>query len=219
MSSDISSIHRRLPVYLVLDCSGSMQGEAIQAVETGFRTFLSELQYDPAALETVWVSLITFASTAQQVIPLTEIAEFELVSLHPGGGTALGAAVDVVNECIQREVRKTTREQKGDWQPLVFVLTDGEPTDIWQDSIDRFRTEVGAMVIACGAGPAVNDETLKRLGDKVVRLQDTQPGTFRNFMQWVSTAVTTASQVAGTSATGSARLGGKPQAGSINFVK
>jgi uncharacterized protein YegL len=219
MSQNTASIYRRLPVYLLLDCSGSMHGEAIQAVEQGFRTFLGELKHDPQALDTVWLSVITFASTAQQVVPLTEIAECEPVPLEPGGSTALGAAIDIVNECIRREVRKTSREQKGDWKPMVFILTDGEPTDIWQESIDRFRGEVSAMVIACGAGPEVNDETLKRLGDKVIRLRDTQPGTFRSFMQWVSTAVTTASQVAGTSATDTAKLGGEPQTQTITFVK
>lgn len=34
---------RRLPVYLLLDCSGSMMGEPIEAVRQGVKALLSEL--------------------------------------------------------------------------------------------------------------------------------------------------------------------------------
>ena len=40
---------RRLPVYLLLDCSGSMTGEPIEAVRQGVKALLSELRGDPQA--------------------------------------------------------------------------------------------------------------------------------------------------------------------------
>ena len=40
---------RRLPVYLVLDCSGSMAGEPIEAVRSGVKTLLGDLRGDPMA--------------------------------------------------------------------------------------------------------------------------------------------------------------------------
>ena len=55
---------RRLPVYLVLDVSGSMSGEPIEAVRMGLKQLLSDLQDNPQALETVWLSVITFGSSA-----------------------------------------------------------------------------------------------------------------------------------------------------------
>jgi len=64
---------RRLPVYLLLDCSGSMSGEPIEAVRQGIDHLLSELRGDPNALETVWLSVITFSSVARQAVPLTEL--------------------------------------------------------------------------------------------------------------------------------------------------
>ena len=51
---------RRLPVYLLLDCSGSMMGEPIEAVRQGVKALLSELKGDPQALETAYLSVITF---------------------------------------------------------------------------------------------------------------------------------------------------------------
>jgi uncharacterized protein YegL len=208
---ELSSVNRRLPVYLLLDCSGSMAGDAIQSVQTGLKALLSDLRQEPQALDTVWLSLITFASAAELVVPLTDIGEFEPIPLTAGGGTALGAAVDLLAERIEHEVRKTTPDQKGDWKPLVFILTDGEPNDVWEESVDRFRAENRAVMIACGAGPGVNDQTLQRLGDKVIRLSDTRPGTLGAFMQWVSAAVSTASQAVGTLAGGTEDFGPVPE--------
>ena len=51
---------RRLPVYLLLDTSGSMHGEPIEAVKNGMQILLSTLRQDPYALETAYLSLIAF---------------------------------------------------------------------------------------------------------------------------------------------------------------
>jgi uncharacterized protein YegL len=189
---------RRLPVYLLLDCSGSMAGEPIAALEVGFKALLGDLRNDPQALETVWLSVITFASTAEVVVPLTEVNDFHPPELAAQGTTALGEALDLLADRIRAEVRSTRADRKGDWKPLVFILTDGEPTDDWERSVEDFRLRGLATVVACGAGPEVNDETLRRLGEKVVRLKDTQPGTLGAFMKWVSASVATTSQRLGT---------------------
>ncbi len=60
---------RRLPVYLLLDTSGSMHGEPIEAVKNGVQTLLTTLKQDPYALETAYVSVITFDSSARQAVP------------------------------------------------------------------------------------------------------------------------------------------------------
>ena len=51
---------RRLPIYLVLDVSGSMRGEPIEAVRLGVQSLVQTLIQDPYALETAYLSLITF---------------------------------------------------------------------------------------------------------------------------------------------------------------
>ncbi len=70
---------RRLPVYLLLDTSGSMHGEPIEAVKNGVQTLLTTLKQDPYALETAYVSVITFDSTARQAVPLTDLLSFNLL--------------------------------------------------------------------------------------------------------------------------------------------
>ena len=55
---------RRLPVYLLLDTSGSMSGEPIEQVKNGVQMLVASLRQDPYALETAWLSVITFSSGA-----------------------------------------------------------------------------------------------------------------------------------------------------------
>lgn len=62
---------RRLPIYLLLDTSGSMSGEPIEAVKNGVQLLETTLKQDPYALETAYISVITFDASAQQVTPLT----------------------------------------------------------------------------------------------------------------------------------------------------
>jgi|SRR5208283_1346005 len=218
MADDLGSTARRLPVYLLLDCSGSMNGEPITAMEMGLKTLLGDLRNDPQALETVWLGVITFSSMAEEIIPLTDINQFSPPELTASGTTALGEAIDLLAECIRNEVRFTREDQKGDWKPLVFILTDGEPTDDWHKSVENFRLRGLATIVACGAGPEVNDATLKRLGDKVVRLKDTQPGTLGAFMKWVSASVATTTHSLGTQVKTGDRLPDVPEGGGINVV-
>ena len=69
---------RKLPIYLLLDTSGSMHGEPIEAVKNGVEMLVSTLRNDPYALETAYLSVITFNTNAQQLVPLTELEQFRL---------------------------------------------------------------------------------------------------------------------------------------------
>ena len=130
---------RRLPVYLLLDTSGSMYGEPIEAVKNGVQTLISTLRSDPYALETAYISVLTFNTTAQQVTPLTELAQFQQPNLEASGCTALGGVLSLLAQKVDQEVTKTTAEVKGDWRPLVFIMTDGAPTDDLNAGLTEFK--------------------------------------------------------------------------------
>ena len=120
---------RRLPVYFLIDVSESMVGEPIKQVQDGMRSIIQELRTDPYALETVFVSVIAFAGKARTLQPLTELYKFYPPVFPVGGGTSLGAALNFLMDDIDKSVVKTTLEQKGDWKPIIFLFTDGTPTD------------------------------------------------------------------------------------------
>ena len=69
---------RRLPVYLLLDTSGSMRGAPIEAVRNGVETLLAAIRRDPYALETAYLSVVTFGLEVKQDVPLTEVSLFHL---------------------------------------------------------------------------------------------------------------------------------------------
>jgi len=184
---------RRLPVYLLLDCSGSMYGEPIEAVKNGVQVLVSTLRQDPYALETAYLSIITFDSSAQQVSPLTELAAFQQPNIQASGCTALGEALALLSQKADQEVTKTTPEQKGDWKPLVFIMTDGEPTDDLNKGLAEFKKRKWGMVVACAAGSGANTATLKKITECVVSLDTADSATIKAFFKWVSASVSSGS--------------------------
>ncbi len=187
---------RRLPVYLVLDCSESMAGPAIEAVERGVQMLISELRGNPLALETAYLSVITFARRAQQVVPLTELIQFQPPRLSVRTGTSLGAALKLLVESLRRDVVRTTSTVKGDYKPLVFLLTDGQPTDNYAPAAAALRAANNpriANIYAIGCGPDVDVEVLREITDIVLHMPEVSPEGLRKFFMWLSASVQSAS--------------------------
>ncbi len=192
----IAAIERRLPVYLLLDCSESMVGEGIDALNRGVQTLMMDLHSHPYALETVWLSIITFADRAEQVVPLTELVRARVPPLRVRPGTALGHALDLLGAAVRREVRTTTAEVKGDWRPMVFLLTDGTPTDDWRAAAGRLRALPGSRpmnLITVGCGDEVDPAVLMELSNTVLMMRD-NPDSFRSLFRWISASLSATSQ-------------------------
>jgi uncharacterized protein YegL len=183
--------NRRLPVYVLADCSGSMMGDPIESVKNGLRMLHANLLGDPSAVESAYLSIITFNSTAQQIIPLTEVAAFNPPDLAAGGTTSLGGALRILSDCLASEVRKNTGEIKGDWKPLVFILTDGAPTDNWSPYADQIKhaKPSPANIIAVACGTDADPVPLKQITDTVLIMRDMSAESFKQFFKWVSASV------------------------------
>lgn len=184
---------RKLPVYLLLDTSGSMYGEPIEAVKNGLQVLVSALKQDPYALETAYLSIITFNSIAKQDVSLTELALFKEPNLVANGTTSLGQALSLLAERIEQEVTKTTYDVKGDWRPIVFIMTDGEPTDDFAKGLAEFKKTKCGMVIACAAGHSANVQVLQQITENVVQLDTADSATIKAFFKWVSASVSAGS--------------------------
>jgi uncharacterized protein YegL len=184
---------RRLPVYLLLDTSGSMRGEPIEAVNTGIRVLISALRQDPHAIESVHTSIITFDVEARIVVPLTAIDELQLptITAPQSGPTHLGAALQMLEAQMRFEIRHSTSDQKGDWAPYLFVMTDGKPSDrlLYNDQCPRIRKMGFGSIIGCIAGPKASKEDLTSLCDHIVTLDTMDSTAFTSLFKWVSAAI------------------------------
>ncbi len=192
---------RRLPVYILADRSGSMDGEPIVAVNQGMGFLKSELESDPRAVDMAWVSVISFGGDATLDVPLTEVMAFYPPTLYANGSTPLGAALRLLNQSIDNDLTLATAQHTGDYKPLVFLFTDGEPTDEWQGPAQEVKhraTAKTANIIAIGCGPQVNESTLRQISESVLMMDKVTPGNFKALFQWISMSVKIASQKAPT---------------------
>lgn len=183
---------RRLPIYFLIDVSESMVGEPIKNVQLGMKEIIQELRTDPYALESAYISIIAFAGSAHQIQPLIELSQFYPPLEYPiGSGTALGCALDFLSSSIEREVMKNTTTQKGDFKPLIFLFTDGSPTDNYRAAFDRWNCKhrKGTNLVAVSIGDNVNTKILGQITENVLLLKNTKASDFRNFFKWVSQSI------------------------------
>ncbi|HLZ60093.1 MAG TPA: VWA domain-containing protein [Ktedonosporobacter sp.] len=197
---------RHLPVYLLLDASGSMEGAPIESVRQGLELFQREVSTDPFARDVVKVGIITFASDARLINDrLVPITEFSAPGLVASGVTRLDLAFKVLLQSMSREpdvVKAVRGGQKGDWKPAVFVLTDGLPTDedgnvtdrLWQPErdaiINRPKGQLKpSTIVAVGCGPNVDDATLKNISTGTAFRMGTDSTAFVTLFQYLSQSI------------------------------
>jgi uncharacterized protein YegL len=89
----------RLPV---LDTSGSMHGEPIEAVKNGVQTLLTT-EAGPICFRNCVCVGYYFHSSAHQAVPLTDLLSFNLPSLTASGTTALGEALSLIANRIDQK--------------------------------------------------------------------------------------------------------------------
>jgi uncharacterized protein YegL len=158
--------------HLLLDTSASMSGAPLEALKQGLQllcgTFISRSR------RPVHVGLIGYDSTARQIEPMRAVDEFGLPKLEAGGSSGLGGAF-----------RLLARTMPQHDPSLVYIFTDGEPTDDWEDAVQPLRSRTQKLVvIACG--PKANTATLEPIVDKAFQVRELTPDllfeTFRAFV-------------------------------------
>lgn len=187
---------RRLPIYFLLDVSESMVGENHRKLEEGMDTIVRGLRRDPHALETVYLSAIAFAGKATTIAPLVELVSFYSPKLPLGSGTSLGRALTHLMSEIDKNAVRTTADRKGDWRPIVFLLTDGKPTDAYASAVKRWKESYASKVslVAIALGRFADLAVLKDLTETVLVLERTGAAEFTKFVAWVTASVSAQSK-------------------------
>ena len=193
---------RRLPVYFLLDTSGSMNGEPIQALNNALSSMIYSLRTDAQAQETLWISIVTFDREVKEIVSLTDLQSFQLpeITCPQSGPTFTGRGLQLIYQKATTEIRKGTPDQKGDWRPLLFVFTDGKPSDIqlYREMIPKVKQLNFGTIIGCAAGKLADDSVLKELCDTVVHIDTADSTTLRQFFKWVSDTIEQGNKSMGT---------------------
>ena len=175
----------RCACLLLLDNSGSMAGAPIDALNAGLRTFQSDIQEDSLAKQRVEIAILTFGGTVTTVQEFVSAREFSAPQLIATGGTPMGEAI--VKGIQKVKDRKQAYKDSGVlyYQPWVFMITDGAPTDEWKHAAELVQREIAAKSMAFFAVAVNNADvvTLKAITDRVIKLDGIS---FRELFLWLS---------------------------------
>jgi uncharacterized protein YegL len=212
VSDDIrgGTARRALRFIVLVDVSGSMTGDKIQAVNRAIRECIPEMrknnQDNPFA--EMFVEVITFSTGARWHVNRISVEEFSWRDLEADGVTDLGAALDLVTNALDVQ-----NMGKRNLPPVLLLLSDGGPTDDWENALRRFEAtpwgSPGRTVrIAVAIGEGADKSVLARFtGSEETVLNADRAATLVQLIKWASISVTR-SHSTSMASTGSGGIGG-----------
>ncbi len=179
----------RCPVILLLDTSTSMSGQPINELNAGVVTFKDEVQKDEKARLRVEVAIITISDEKPQIVQdFVTINEFNPQILTTSGRTPMGQAIELALDKLEG-FKKTCKDIGiSYYQPWVVLITDGAPTDDWQNAAQRVEEATTAKKLcffAIGVRNAQID-TLKQIAPSSTPPVMLEGLKFQELFRWLS---------------------------------
>jgi uncharacterized protein YegL len=187
----------RCPCILLLDTSGSMQGEAINSLNEGLQTFRQELNQDNLAKKRVEVAIVTFNSEVEVVQDFVTADEFDPPTLTAQGLTQMGTAILAGLDML--DVRKAMYRANGVtyYRPWIFLITDGEPQgeldSVLEQAVQRIKDDEANKRVAFFA-VGVEAANITRLSEIVRNPLKLKGLNFKELFIWLSASMQRVSQ-------------------------
>ncbi|MDQ0375986.1 vWA domain-containing protein [Cellulomonas humilata] len=150
-----------LPVILLLDVSLSMSGGKIDSLNTAVAEMLASFQGSEGSETEIDVAVITFGGTVELAQPLASARTIQWTGLSTSGNTPMGTALRMAKAMIEDKAVVPSRA----YRPTVVLVSDGQPTDDWQQPLDDFvsngrSSKCDRMALAIGGD--ANAEVLEK---------------------------------------------------------
>ncbi|UUX92056.1 vWA domain-containing protein [Methanoplanus endosymbiosus] len=130
------------PTILLLDTSGSMNiSGKIDDLNSGIKTFKEEIEKDDLARKRIDLAVVAFGQSVQVVSDFKSIEEFEPEELIADGLTPMGNAIKKAVDMLEARKEEYKKEGIDYYRPWIFMITDGEPTDmkegdeLWNETV------------------------------------------------------------------------------------
>lgn len=197
---------RPLHFFWVVDCSGSMWGEKIGVVNNAIQSVLPEMVDEAADNPNAQLMIRTlkFSTGASWVTESpVKVEEYAWEDLEAAGVTDLGKAFELLS--AQLDVKQMGERAL---PPVIVLLSDGQPTDDYKESLTKFQKlpwAKKAVKIAISIGQDADDDVLLEFtGNRELVLQANNAKMLTKMIKWASTAISTVS--AGVSNTAEDRI-------------
>jgi uncharacterized protein YegL len=162
----------RRPLHFIVmaDCSGSMKGEKMQALNYALRSMLPHLvDWERDQLQAqLLMRILTFATSpawfVADAVPVADLsAHWRNLEYMPMGRTNMGPAFRAVAQCLEPD-----RLERRALRPAILLVTDGLPTDPpggFEAGLDALLTTAAgrsSLRLAVAIGRDANSEPLDR---------------------------------------------------------
>jgi uncharacterized protein YegL len=162
----------RCPCILLLDTSGSMQGQPIEALNKGLVTFKENLAKDPLASRRVELAIVTFDNEVKVVQDFVTADHFTPPALTAQGQTFMGGGIQKALDLLHARKQQYRANGVAYYRPWVFMITDGEPQGEPESVVDnasqRLKVDETNKRVAFFA-VGVENANMARLKELVVR--------------------------------------------------
>jgi uncharacterized protein YegL len=135
-----------LPVYIMIDTSSSMKPFEDVLNQT-IESLYDKLITSPRISEFAFVSILCFNTDADLVLQMTGLQSMDVLpEVECGGVTNFLSALQLLRQTIEADIPRLTQDGRHVLRPVVFLLTDGQPTDEGGRLSDNWRGEYTALV-------------------------------------------------------------------------
>ncbi len=182
-----------LPVYLLLDVSGSMGGKKINNLNEAAHDMIRSMADEEKMEVEILISIITFGSDVNVHLPATSASQVEWQNLNADGMTPMGGALIKAKEMIEDKGITPSRA----YRPTIVLVSDGQPNDAgWETAMDDFINTGRSQKcdrMAMAIGQDADEDVLKRFidGTEHELFYASNSKQLHEFFRYVTMSVTT----------------------------